>query len=377
MSKDGKEKQVAYLANVRFPSNRAHSMQIAHMCQAFSNQGVALTLIVNKRRVSCAEVTSELLGFCPAFKIVQLSPKLFFPRIRFTFYIGELVFAINFLLYGKYKNFDVIYSRSEWLLYFLSYVIRIEKLVWESHEARLSFPAKRLLKNGVKTVVISDGIYEDYLKHGYPEEQLFVAYDGIDETYFVDIENKEDARKRLSLNSKKPMVMYIGGFDAWKGLDVFCQAAVLTHDLLFVVIGGKEEQVMTKRAQYPEVLFLGALPYKDLKHNQQAADILVVPNTAKIDLSAKYTSPLKLFAHMASGIPLVVSDVPSLVSVTGRELVTTFEPDNARDLVYALNNVILDEAKKIRKAKNLRTLSKKYTWQKRAKSILEFMGYTR
>jgi len=172
-------------------------------------------------------------------------------------------------------------------------------------------------------------------------------------------------------------VGYIGGFDAWKGVGTFFAASEqVTDSVKFVVIGGTEVELPQYCARYPKVNFLGPRPYEELSRNQQAFDILVIPNTAKNDLSAKYTSPLKLFAHIASGVPIVASDIPSITTITGRELVTLVAPDDPTALVKAIFEVKTNYAEKQHKAAQLRGASVGYTWDARAKKILAFLGYT-
>jgi glycosyltransferase involved in cell wall biosynthesis len=257
-------------------------------------------------------------------------------------------------------------------VWFLSFIIAPSKLVWESHEAKLTFPARSVLKNGTKTVVISEGIQEDYLKFGISQTNLMVAHDGIDESFFAQLQTKLEVRNRLSLSSDEKIVMYIGGFDSWKGVETYFAAAGLVDEVRFVAIGGSSEQVAAFSKKYPLVQFLGQLPYADLKNNQQAADILVIPNSGKIELSSRYTSPLKLFAHMASGVPIVASDIPSLVSVTGRDLVTLFPSDSAEALAREIRNVLEDYDNKVQRAQELKEISLGYTWTQRAKNILSF-----
>jgi len=365
--------KIAYLANIRFPSERAHAAQIAHMCQALVEKGAEVDLIVNERVVCDKKEIDTYFGFPIKFTVSRLPISWIFPKSKVGYYFGELCFAILFILKKRHHKYDVILSRSDWLLYFLSFFFDTKKLLWESHEARLVFPARKILKKGVKTVVISEGIYEDYLEYGISKKQMMIAHDGIEKSFFVNADKRDIVRDKLGLSKEDKIVMYIGGFDEWKGIRTFCSAAELCPKVKFVAIGGREEQVMSFSRQYPLVTFLGALPYKDLKHNQQAADILVVPNTAKTKLSSRYTSPLKLFAHMASGIPLLVSDVKSIVTVTGNELVTVFKADNHRSLADGVK-AILSEPKTYKdRARQLKEVSKQYLWTNRAEQILKFI----
>ena len=359
---------IAYIANVRFPSERAHSIQIASMCESFSNEGNEVTLFVNKRVIDKKKAEPAM------YQVQRLSHGFFLPQIKASYYLSELFFASSFIFSKQQKFFDVIYSRHEWIVWFLSLFLPSQKLVWESHEAKLNFPAQKLLKKGIKTVVISEGIFDDYVKFGIAPQQLLVAHDAVDESFFGAIESKETARTRLGLPFAQTIVMYIGGFDSWKGVETFFAAAALLPGITVVAIGGNSEQTKYFSEKYPNVNFLGQHQYSDLKNNQQAADVLVIPNSGKTDLSSRYTSPLKLFAHMASGVPVVASDIPSLTTVTGRELVMLVPADSAEALADGIKSVLSQYDHKKQLATELKEVSLRYTWNSRAKSIINFIS---
>lgn len=360
--------KIAYLANVRFPTERAHAIQIANMCESFSHEGNEVSLFVNKR------VSDNQKGSNVPYKVLRLHHGFFFPQIKASYYLSELCFAGSFLFSKQQKNFDVVYSRHEWVVWFLSLFLASQKLVWESHEAKLNFPAQKLLKKGIKTVVISEGIFDEYVKFCIPPKQLLVAHDAIDESFFGAVESKETARTRLGLPLEQKIVMYIGGFDGWKGVETFFAAAALLPEVTSVTIGGSSEQIKFFSEKYPKVNFLGQHPYADLKNNQQAADVLVIPNSGKTDLSSRYTSPLKLFAHMASSVPIVASDIPSLATVTGRELVTLVPADSSEALAKGIRSVLSEYDHKKQLAATLKEVSLRYTWNNRAKSIIDFIS---
>jgi glycosyltransferase involved in cell wall biosynthesis len=196
-----------------------------------------------------------------------------------------------------------------------------------------------------------------------------VAHDAIDESFFEPTETKLEASARLGLPEAEHIVMYIGGLATWKGVYTFCEAATASHTSTFVVIGGSTQEVAEYREKYPAVVFLGQRPYAELRDNQQAADILVIPNSAQTLVSTEYTSPLKLFAHMASQKPLVVSNVPSILRVTGTTEVTVFEADNAVRLAEAIESVKATSTPPVIS----KVFASRYTWTNRAKAVLDFI----
>lgn len=368
--------KILYIANSRFPSERAHMVQIVKMCNAFSKNGAEVTLQVTNRKTGITKDVEEYYGEKINFKIKKTKVIDFaqfgdiFPR-----FINRILYTIQritFLQGVDASEYDIIFGRDPFLLYKLGQCYGFNKIVYESHDARYNNYIKNLLKYKIKVVVLSEGIFDFYKQKGISSEQMLVAHNVVDSSFFETWEAKGQSRLRLGLSIDDKIVMYIGGFDKWKGVETFFKASELVEDYQFVAIGGEKELVDKYIKQYPKVIFLGSHPYHELRDNQQAADILVVPNTADNDLSAKYTSPLKLFAHATSGIPLVVSDIQSLRNAVTGQYVTLVESDSANALAEGVKDVFLNYKKKLNNAKKLKNISKQYTWENRAREILNF-----
>lgn len=365
--------RLAYIANIRFPSERAHAAQIAHMCQAFTKCDLIVDLIVGSRSKEGVAEIKEKYGFKPAFNFFKIQHGMFSHKSKLLYYLGDIFFTINYLLRFGRKKHDLILSRDEFILFLLMLLVGRKKIIWESHDLRLNFFAKYLIKKNIFLVTTSKGLFDEYRQLKGNDNNLLLAHNGVDESFFAEIETKTEARKRLGIVTDQKVVMYIGGLDVWKGVDAFLEASKLCTDALFVIIGGDEQHIGKLKVSYPRVKFLGSKPYSELKDNQQAADILVVPNTAKNDLSEKYTSPLKLFAHMTSGIPIVASDITSIKSVSGSRFITLSPPDNGPVLLKALESVFENYDQKQINAKKLQSIARSFTWENRANAILSFV----
>ena len=374
--------KIAYISNSRFPSERAHAVQIVLMCNAFAKLGHAVTLFVTNRSTHIKETPEDFYGTPIRFSIERIwvldivgsilkIPQFTWP---FIYTLQRIVFVVNVWRSIRSRNFEYMYGRDEWVLVLISFLTNIP-VVWESHEAKYSFMARMLLKRCNKVVVISEGIRDFYIQKKVAAKKILVAHDAIDETFFETPIDTQFARAELGITKEKPVVLYIGGLDKWKGVETLFEAAKShTDEFKVYVIGGQSRELPTFKNQYPWVTFLGPRPYKELKNHQQAADILVVPNTAHNDLSAKYTSPLKLFAHMASNIPLVISDLPSMKNVLSDEHAFFFTPDCPQALVNSIRSVLDNPALAKQKSSAAYELSKRFTWNQRANAIVSFIG---
>jgi glycosyltransferase involved in cell wall biosynthesis len=168
--------------------------------------------------------------------------------------------------------------------------------------------------------------------------------------------------------------MYIGRLDGWKGSDTFLRASVLLpQTILPVVIGGEEAQIAALSTIYPRVRFLGFRPYRELADNQAAADVLIVPNTATDPISVTFTSPLKLFAHMASNRPVIASDLPSIREIAG-DTVYLVQPDSPEALESAIEAVLAHPDEARARAWLAYERVQQYSWESRAKQLEAFLG---
>lgn len=361
--------KLLYLAPVRFPSERAHAAQIAHMCHAFAQYG-EVTLLVPKRK---NEITQDAFSYFSIPKNFSLCYVFCTPwgvGSAFGFFSNVVAYILRAVWYVLFHKTEIIYTRNEGVLLLVSFFVSNKKLVWESHEAKFNVAARYLLKRGVPCVAISKGIADFYMQQGIPATQIVIADDGIDESFFLEVESKENAQNRLGITTDKPVVMYIGGLDEWKGVEVFLETASKLPNFQYVVIGGTDEAIEKYQQKYPEILFLGRRPYRELANNQQAADVLVCTNSSLNALSAAYTSPLKLFSYLTSRVPVLAADVPSITSVVSEKEVFLYNAQSPDSLQQQLQISITKSAEATKRADAARDLSQQFTWSKRAEKIL-------
>jgi glycosyltransferase involved in cell wall biosynthesis len=123
----------------------------------------------------------------------------------------------------------------------------------------------------------------------------------------------------------------------------------------------------------PRIEFVPHKPHEQMPLYMRAADVLVLPNTAKEEASRLETSPVKLFEYLASGRPIVASDLPSLREVVSEKEVAFFKPDDAEDLARAVGETLQDAAGTAKRVAAASELAKKHSWEARAQAITAFI----
>jgi glycosyltransferase involved in cell wall biosynthesis len=99
------------------------------------------------------------------------------------------------------------------------------------------------------------------------------------------------------------------------------------------------------------------------------ADVLILPNRPSA-ISTDFTSPLKLFEYMASGRPIVASDLPSFREILrDGENALLVEAGNPQALVAGITRIKDDPALAARLARQAAADVRDYTWPRRAERL--------
>src|SRR3989344_1356862 len=359
--------KIFYISNARLPTEKAHGVAVMKTCEALAKAGHEVELIVPNRRNTLADDPFLYYDNKTKFPLRTL-PTIDLPWGRFGFLLQEISFAVGTIFFLRGKE-GVIYSRDYMPLYVLS-LSGVNRFVWESHTGAWNAAARHVAKRATGIVVISHGLKEFYVEKGMSAGKITVIPSAIELKQFANTESKEAARKRLELPQDKKIVLYIGRLDGWKGSATLLETSkLLLPEIVVCVIGGEPYQIEELKSRYPGVLFLGFRPYAELADNQAAADVLVVPNTGKDPISARFTSPLKLIAHMASVRPIVASDLPSIREIVGDDAALLVSADDSQALAGGIRKVLADDSLGSKLAERALERVGHYTWDSRAESM--------
>ena len=136
---------------------------------------------------------------------------------------------------------------------------------------------------------------------------------------------------------------------------------------------------LAKKNNIGNILFLGFIPNSKLADYLNACDILMMPYqkqlysaSGKKRNSSQWMSPLKMFEYMASGNPIISSDIPVLKEVLENEVNSLLvQPDSLDEWISTINRIKNDNNLGRKLARNARSRAESYSWTKRAKNILD------
>lgn len=361
--------------NGRFPSEQAHSLFVAKSAEAFSTIGCE-NIILSPDRNRTKVTSKEYFKLTIEPNIVYLKTIDFakFKMLRVpAYYLGNIIFGIQvrtFLKKNASKS-DIIYTNDSYVLPFLkSYYV-----CYELHDfPERYFGLYRFLFSFAKKILVTNIWKENKLHELFKGTvgKTFVELNAVDLEKFTVHKTKQELRIDLDLNQAEKIVLYTGHLYGWKGAEVLAEAARLLPEVSFYFLGGKPHDVNTFKKKYISVgniHILGHQQHELIPGWQKAADVLVIPNSGKSKIARYYTSPMKLFEYMASGVPVVASDLPSIREIADETMVYFAESDNPLSFAQTISTVFGD-TEQIKKVRRAYELVSKHTWRDRAQRIL-------
>jgi glycosyltransferase involved in cell wall biosynthesis len=177
-------------------------------------------------------------------------------------------------------------------------------------------------------VTVSDVLRNDLIARGVEPDRVLSCPNGVDTSVFnprrFPRRRIGDARKRYGVPEDAVVATFVGTFGHWHGAEVLARTLrrmAKRHlkwlkksrlHVVFVGDGGKRllvEEILSEPALAAYFTLTGLIPPQDVPLIMAASDILVSPHVPNPDRSAFFGSPTKLFEYLASGRPVIGSDL--------------------------------------------------------------------
>jgi glycosyltransferase involved in cell wall biosynthesis len=366
--------KITAIAMSRIPAPNANGIQVMKVCQALTQLGHDVTLLVpdmQPQRPSRAEL-GAYYGLRDTFEVRWLGTAT---RRGFTWRAVRT---------ARRSRPDLIYTWSPQSAVFA--LLHHIPLIYEMHEPPLGrfgpFWYRAFLRtSGRKRLVSITRALADIVqeKYGLPSETI-LAPNGIDPSRYETLPSPALARRELGI-SAAPTVVCTGHLYAGRGAETFLALAQKSPQTQFVWVGGRQAEVRAWRgrasaAGADNAHFIGFIPNGELPLWQAAADVLIAPYGREIagssgGNSASVASPMKIFDYMAARRAIICSDLPVIREVLNEQSALFCPPDDTEAWHAALTRLLGDAALREHLAENAYRQVGGHTWVARQEIILE------
>ncbi len=381
---------ILYLADIRFPLERANGIQTMETCYALAARGHQVALAVRHDRETPPRDPFAFYGLAP-------HPRLEIRRAgrARAGAMGRARYLARAIRAALLTHADAILTRDLGVAAVLVDLPRLLRppLVYESHgfapavadaipdllgagsppsaakRERLTAREQDVWQRAEGYVTITRALADELGARFGTRASVAAIPDGV---------RLEVPRHYVPRPMQRPAVVgYAGHLYPWKGVDVLLNAVARLPDARGLIIGGHPSEPDLARCRAladtlgvaDRVTFTGLIAPSDVAARLARADVLVLPNPAS-PISTSSTSPLKLFEYMAAGRPIVASDLPSI-----REVIrpddngVLVEPGSAAALAAGVRRVVEDPAFADRLARAAFEDVGAYGWDRRAERL--------
>lgn len=361
--------RIHYASHALVPSREANSLQVMKMCAAWARAGHEVTLAC--RRGNEAGDAHAFYGLAPDFRLCVTSggDVRFLGRCLYAWRAAALASGPAELVFGRdYHTLALVALRG----------LGRAPIALEVHQPPTSALERRLMARLLAAprlallVSISAALADEY-RALFPELRapILVAPDGADPPAPLPPATRAGGPIRLG---------YVGSLYPGKGLELVERLAVRLPEADFHVLGGTSADLASWRARLvrANVHFHGHVPHAEAQERMRTFDLLLAPYRPAVLIGGggadvgRWMSPLKIFEYMASGRPMVASDLPVLREVLEDGVnARLVPPDDVEAWARAIEELVRAPGVARGLAERARDdLARRFSWDVRAQRIL-------
>jgi len=229
---------------------------------------------------------------------------------------------------------------------------------------------RRLFKKVDLSFVVSDALYKT--KNLYANKMVILP-NAVDTEHFFSLDNNKIADLTEISEISKPIIGYLGGLSDKVDIPMLCILSEKHPEWSFVLIGptlqrGKKSQAFSRFIQKPNIHVIGSRSYEELPHYLNTFDVCFLPLVIDHPFNIN-CSPLKLYEYLATGKPIVSTDIPYVGSF--RDLVRIGK--STEEIEDHINDCINERGGL--KEKRI-AMAKENKWEKRVTDMLDITNDT-
>jgi glycosyltransferase involved in cell wall biosynthesis len=367
--------KIICIATSQVPSDTANSIQVMKVCQAFTQLGHAVTLLVPGFQPSTSNLQQHY-GLTTTFPVEWLPVK------------NRRLFPWKAVRRARRLGADLLYawplqSAVFGLLAGMPSMVELHDIPtgrFGGYRSNLWLSLFLMLPGRKRLLPITDALRRAL---HLPEGLTRVTPDGVDLERYASLPDPASARLALGLPAA-PTVLCTGHLYEGRGADLFLALAAKFPVVSFVWVGGRPSDVeywksLAAQQSLTNVTFTGFITNDRIPLHQAAADILLMPYGRIISGSsggntAEVCSPMKMFEYMAAGRAILTSDLPVLREVLDETTAVFCPPDEIGMWENAVGRLLADEKQRQALGQRARNAVQRYAWVERAKRVLDGFG---
>lgn len=372
-----KKSSLIYIHTNPLDSKMANMVQVIAMCDAFSQIGYDVTLLlpISNSKADNFEFLSSRYNVYSKFSL-----DFFKQNKRLGKGFGSL--RGIYKLISKYEG-GQFFLRDPLISILL--ILRKQRVITELHNNilhRRPFldKVKKVIfkkiarKSEMKAIItISESLKSSWQNIGLPTKKIFALHDAVSDSAFKNPISIRDAKNNLRLEISQNYAVYVGNISLDRGIEKIIAMAERYGDYNFLIVGGPVEhishyEVLCKDKGLENVEFKGYVPHSEVLTYLYAADILIGVWSSAIS-TMEFCSPLKVFEYMATGRKIVCEAYTPIKEVlTDKKSGYLADPENIESLFAAFQDALNDHTNEVGEyARNLAL--QKYTWINRVREI--------
>lgn len=379
--------KLIYISPLRYPSEKAGSLFSMKSCEVFANEGIETELWIPRRlNVLSDQDPYEYSGVNKNFKIrrfltidlIGYIPGAFY-LMSYTFTLSILVYVLSLKIFRNINSY-YFYSHEQIVIYALTFISK--KTAYEMHD----FPSKnssyKIFFKRIEKVISTNRWKSEELQKRFAikKDKIITVPNAVDLKDFSADISIEVARRTLSIPFGDILIGYVGALKTMgmeKGISVLIDSLVLLpKNYKLYIIGGSKDDVKfyeeyshSKKIER-QIIFAGNVLHKDIGIHMKACNCLVAPYP-RTDHYSYYMSPMKVFEYMASGRPMIVTDLPSIREIVDETNALFVPSDDIKSLAITIEKIVNNKELAYTLTTNaIKDAKEKYSWHGRARIIM-------
>ncbi|MBI5460493.1 glycosyltransferase [Methanobacterium sp.] len=196
---------------------------------------------------------------------------------------------------------------------------------------------KFVLKRADYVLVVNQNLQEKVLELGINPDKIYITPNAVDVEKF-NPQNKE-LPPNVKISSDKPVLLFVGNLVFQKGVKYLLEAKKLMKTGAELVIVGdgplrQDLEMKVRDEKISDVIFTSAR--RDVDEIMPSADVFVLPSISE-------GFPITILEAMASGLPVVATNVGGISEVMNEDVGIMVKPSNPRELASALDKILENE----------------------------------